>query len=112
MLRDYKLYLEDILESIETINSYIEGMDLDSFANDRKTVDAVVKNLEIIGEAARSLPNDLRATYSDIEWPRIIALRNILVHDYPSINLRIIWSITKNNLPVLEERVKKIIDEV
>ena len=112
MLRDYKLYLEDILESIETINSYIEGMDLDSFSNDRKTVDAVVRNLEIIGEASRRLPSELRTRYPDIEWARIIALRNIIVHDYPSINLRIIWSITKNNLPILDERIKKIIDEI
>lgn len=112
MPRDYKLYLEDILESIEKICSYIIGMDLETFSVDKKTIDAVVMNLAIIGEASRKIPDELRTRYPDIEWGRIISLRNIIIHEYPSINLRIIWSIAKNNLPVLEERIKKIIQEI
>jgi len=87
-------------------------MDLETFSSDKKTIDAVVMNLVIIGEASKKIPDELRTMYSDIEWGRIIGLRNIIIHDYPSINLRIIWSIAKKNLPVLEERVKKIIQEI
>jgi uncharacterized protein with HEPN domain len=112
MPRDYKIYLEDILESIEKIKRYIAGMELENFASDEKTVDAVVINLEIIGEATRKLPHEVRTRYPNIEWARIIGLRNIIIHDYPSINLRIIWSIAKNNLPVLAEQINKIIQEV
>ncbi|MHB8068918.1 MAG: HepT-like ribonuclease domain-containing protein [Desulfobaccales bacterium] len=112
MSRDYKIYCDDIIESIEKINCYIFGMDLDTFSNDRKTIDAVIMNLVIIGEAARKLPEELRIKFPDIEWARIIGLRNIIVHDYPSINLRIIWSIVKNNLPFLDQQIRKIIHEV
>ena len=112
MPRDYKLYLEDILESIEKISCYINGMDLETFSGDKKTIDAVAMNLAIIGEASRKIPDELRTKYPDIEWGRIISLRNIIIHDYPSINLRIIWSIAKNNLPILAKQIKKIIHEV
>lgn len=112
MPRDYKLYLEDIVESIEKIKSYIIGMDLETFSDDQKTIDAVVRNLQIIGEATRKLPDKVREKDQDIEWGRIIALRNIIIHDYPAINLRIIWSIANINLPILAERIKKIIHEI
>jgi|SRR4030042_1997320 len=111
MSRDYKVFLEDILQSIDKINRYITGMSLETFSSDEKTIDAVVRNLEIIGEATRRLPDEVRIRHSDIEWIRIIGLRNIIVHDYPSINLRIIWDISKNKLPVLETQIKKIIHE-
>jgi uncharacterized protein with HEPN domain len=111
MPRDYKVYFEDILESIDKINRYISGMDLETFSEDEKTVDAGVRNLEIIGEATRKLPDEIKIRYPDIEWVRIIGLRNIIVHDYSSINLRIIWSIVKDKLPILDEQIRKIIHE-
>ncbi len=66
--REYKLFIEDILESIDLIEQYTKEMDFDSFKADRKTVDAVIRNLEIIGEASKNIPENLRATNSDIDW--------------------------------------------
>jgi len=86
MPRDYKLYLEDILESIKKIREYIAGMSFDQFCVDRKTQDAVVRNLEVIGEAARNLPDEIKNIIADIEWKKITSLRNLLAHEYFGIN--------------------------
>jgi len=102
MSRDYRLYLDDILEAIKQIRSYVEGQDEESFANDRKTQDAVVRNLEIIGEAAKSLPDSFKETASEINWRKITGMRNILVHEYFGINLPIVWDVVQNKLDPLE----------
>lgn len=74
--RNWRLFLEDILESIELIKEYTKEMNLDSFRNDRKTIDAVVRNLEIIGEAARNIPDEIKDRYQEIDWRGMIGLRN------------------------------------
>lgn len=102
MSRDYKLYLDDILDSIDRIHRYIRGMGYDQFAADDKTMDAVVRNLEIIGEASKYLPEDWRENTAEIEWKKIIGLRNILSHAYFGINPLIIWDIIQNKLKPLE----------
>lgn len=79
--------------------------DRESFLNDEKTVDAVVRNLEIIGEAANRLPDDFKIQHTDIEWRRIIGLRNRIVHRYFGIDLDIIWEILKNELPAFKEKI-------
>ena len=90
MPRDPKVYLDDILEAITQIESYVEGMDFESFSKDRKTIDAVIRNLEIIGEAARALPDDIKRKTSGIEWHKMIGLRNILIHEYFGVNTAIV----------------------
>ena len=79
------------------------------FCNDEKTIDAVIRNLEIIGEAARRLPEEIRMKFADMEWHKIISLRNILIHEYPGIDLEIIWDIIENKLATLEEQIKEIL---
>jgi uncharacterized protein with HEPN domain len=103
MPRDYKQHIEDILESIRFIREYVEGMDYAMFEDDRKTQDAVLRNLEVIGEAARALPDEIRNRRSNFQWPKIVALRNILIHEYFGVNLRIIWDIVTNKLDELEK---------
>jgi len=107
MSRDYRLYLDDILEAIKQIRSYVEGQDEKSFANDRKTQDAVVRNLEIVGEAAKSLPDSFKETASEIDWRKITGMRNILVHEYFGINLPIVWDVVQNKLDQLEAVCQK-----
>ena len=109
MPKDYRVYLDDILEAIEKIRDYIELMSFDSFYNDPKTIDAVNRNLGVIGEAANRLTDEIRCKYPNIEWHRIIALRNIIIHDYASVDLEIIWDIVKNKLSLLEKQVKEIL---
>ena len=108
MHRDYKLYLDDILESIDRIFTYIDKLDYHAFAADRKTFDAVVRNLEIIGEAARNLPEEIKLSTAEIEWKKIAGLRNLLAHEYFGINKQIIWDIIQNKLLPLKSACNKM----
>ena len=109
MRRDYKIYLNDIIECIEKIMNYTTGLSSADFCNDAKTIDAVIRNLEIIGEAARRLPEEIRIKFPDVEWHKIISLRNILIHEYPGIDLETIWDIIENKLPPVKIQVKEIL---
>jgi uncharacterized protein with HEPN domain len=71
----------------------------------------VVRNLEVIGEAVRNIPADIRDRYSEIEWQRIAGLRNILIHEYFAVSLKIIWDIATNKLPILEQQIDKIMKD-
>ncbi len=106
--RSLEFLIEDIWDSIEKIERYIENMTQDNFQNDEKTTDAVVRNLEIIGEAAGRLPENFTDQHSEIEWVKIIGLRNRIVHEYFGVDLQIIWQILKNDLPAFKESLKKI----
>ncbi len=111
MHRDFRLYIDDILDAIGQIRVYTEGVDETAFKKDRKTQDAVIRNLEIIGEAARSLPQPVQESTPDVEWRKIKGLRNILIHEYFGINLPIVWDIVENKLSPLESACRKFIDE-
>lgn len=111
MHRDPRLYLDDILEAIAQIREYISSMDYESFARDRKTQDAVVRNLEIIGEAGVRLPEDMKDTASEIEWRKIVGLRNILIHEYFGISLPVVWDVVQNKLGPLEAACRKLLED-
>lgn len=107
---DWKLFLEDILESIELIESYVANMNFEEFKKDRKTIDAVIRNFEIIGEAARNIPEEIRNKFTDIDWKGIIGLRNRVVHEYFGVSLTIVWEIIKSDLPVLKDKIKQLFE--
>jgi uncharacterized protein with HEPN domain len=108
MPREYRQQIDDILESIIYINEYVAGMSFDDFAGDRKTRDAVIRNLEIIGEAARALPDEIKQK-SNIEWHKIVALRNILIHEYFGVNLKLVWDVIQNKLQELKTECKALL---
>lgn len=112
MPRDYRLYLDDILESVDRITEYVANMDFSMFVSDQKTIDAVVRNLEIIGEAAKNLPDHITSTIPEIDWRKITGLRNILAHEYFGINKEIIWDIVQNKISVLKSACEEMIKEV
>mgnify|MGYP006287965147 CR=1 FL=1 len=101
MHRDWKLFIQDIVEAIEIIREYTSNMDKSAFLRDRKTQDAVIRNLEIIGEASRSLPQEIKDNAPTIEWRKITALRNILIHEYFGVSRGILWDIIENKLSEL-----------
>ncbi len=103
MLRDHRLYLDDIREAIQAIREYTEGLTFESFSADRKTIDAVIRNLEIIGEAAKNLPEEFKAMSGDIEWRKIVALRNLLIHEYFGVSKPVVWDIVQNKLDPLDK---------
>jgi len=111
MPRDYKVCLEDILEAVHRIRSYTLGLTLDAFRLDSKTFDAVVRNLEIIGEATKGIPDSVRLKHPEVDWNRIRALRNILIHEYFGVDAEIIWDVVQNKLTALEKSAEKILQE-
>jgi uncharacterized protein with HEPN domain len=108
MPREYRQQIDDILGSISYIKEYIIGMSFDDFAGDRKTQDAVIRNLEIIGEAARALPDEIKQK-SNIQWYKIVAFRNILIHEYFGVNLKLVWDVVENKLEELETECKALL---
>ncbi len=106
---DDRSRLKHIMDSIHEIESYVENVSPDEFAGNSMMKHATVKLLEIIGEASNALSDALRASHPEIEWPKIIALRNLLVHQYFGIDPRIVWQIVTGDLPLLKEKIGKII---
>lgn len=107
----WKFRLRHILESMEKIQRYTAGMTFDSFRTDEKTVDAVINNLLIIGEAARHIPEAVQATSTEIPWPLMRGMRNVLVHEYDRINLPVVWKTVQDDLPPLAPLLRKVLEE-
>lgn len=110
MPKSHKVYLDDILKSIDRIEHYTQGMSYKEFSKTSLVSDAVVRNLEIIGEAVKNLPIEIKRRYPDIEWKKIAGLRDILIHEYFGINLQIVWDVVVNKLPELKGSIKKMAD--
>ena len=106
--RPTHLLVMDIIESIEKIERYIVDLDHDTFVMDQKGVDAVVWNLQVIGEAANRIPDALKEQHREIEWRRIVGLRNRIVHGYFGLDLEIIWEILQHELPALKATISDL----
>ncbi len=109
--RPIDLLLNDIRQAIDRIEQYIKNLSFDDFSDDQKSVDAVVRNLEIIGEAASRLPDEFREKYSEIEWYKVVGLRHRIVHEYFGIDLEIIWQILQKDLPELRRKITRIMSD-
>lgn len=106
--RDATLLVADIVLAISKINTYTEGLDFDSFMADSKTVDAVERNFEIIGEAATQLPKSIQEANPSIEWHSVVSFRNRLIHGYFGVDYQILWYVIQNDLPDLENKFATI----
>jgi uncharacterized protein with HEPN domain len=104
--RDSDLLIEDILAAIRKIERYTSGMDQAVFRKDEKTIDAVVRNLEIVGEASRQLPEDFLGRYPEVPWRQITGLRNRIVHEYFGLDLELIWQVVLHDLPQLKAQLE------
>ncbi len=109
MSRDVRIYLEDILESASRVLEYAEHMEFDDFLANKMAYDAILRNLELIGEAAKNVPNEIRGHYSQVEWRKIAGLRDVLVHQYFGLEDETLWNIVKTEVPELLEQVKRIL---
>jgi uncharacterized protein with HEPN domain len=103
--RSWQFRIDDIVEAINKIERYTHGIDFASWQNDEKTVDAVIRNLEVIGEASSHLPSEVQEQYEDVPWDMMKGIRNILAHEYFGIDLEIIWKTVKEDLPILKKRL-------
>jgi uncharacterized protein with HEPN domain len=109
--RDPKLLLQDIVEACEKIQVYTEGMDFKRFHDDNKTLDAVIRNFEVIGEASKQIPENFRDSHPHISWRHLIGLRNRIVHAYFGVDHQIIWKIIQENLEELKNEVILLIED-
>ena len=108
---DFILLVEDMLESANKIVKYTHGYDLENFLNDDRTIDAVVRNFEIIGEAANRISPEIRNDYPEIAWRRIRGFRNRIVHEYFGIDHEIVWSIITSDIEELIFQLQSILDK-
>ena len=106
--RDWTFRIQDILTSIEKIERYIKEMTLSEFKKDDLVMDAVVRNFEIIGEASKLIPANIRNKYPDVPWSEMAGIRNILIHEYFGVDTKILWSTAKKDLSSLKKQLLQI----
>lgn len=111
MSRDSDMYLEDILEAINRIQEYLQDVTRETFETDRLRIDAVIRNLEVIGEAVKQVPDSVQEKYPNVAWRKIAGLRDILIHKYFDVNLEIVWSVVQSNIPILKTEIQQILKE-
>ena len=109
--RNWKMRIGDILQCITKIQKHTQGYDFSDFEADEKTVDSVLRNLEIIGEAAKHVPRQVRERYPGLPWVEMQTMRNIVIHEYHGVNLKIIWETVTEDLPPIVPRLKEILEE-
>ena len=107
--RDWRFRIQDILKAIQKIEAYVEGITASQFKDNELIIDAVVRNLEIIGEASKSISPATRRLYPDIPWNQMNAMRNILIHEYFGVDVATVWHTTKTHLPTLKKQLKSIL---
>jgi len=107
--RDWKFRIDDIIEALDRIFQYTHDMDYNSWIEDQKTIDAVVRNLEIVGEAAANVPIEIQDQFTDIPWYQMKGMRNILIHEYFGIDNEILWKTIQDDLPSLKTKLMEII---
>lgn len=109
--REYADYLEDIIDAISKIAKFIEGMTFDQFTKDDKTAYAVLRALEIIGEATKHIPEKVRKSHPNVSWREMAGIRDKLIHGYFGVNLEVVWKTVTNDLPNLEPAIRFILSD-
>lgn len=110
--RDYSDYLQDIMDSINAVEEFVKGMDYEDFKKDRKTIFAIIRGIEVIGEASKNIPRTIRSKYPEIPWEDMAGMRDKLIHEYFGVDIDILWKTIQQDLPQLKIFVLKVIEEL
>lgn len=110
--RDTEILLADTIESIDKILLYTKDVSFNDFSKDDRTIDAVIRNLEIIGEAANKISETAKREIKNVEWYKIVGLRNVVIHEYFGVDINIIWQVIVNNLKPLKESIENYLKEL
>ena len=108
--REIADYLVDILTAIVEVEDFTRGMEYEEFTTDKKTINAVIRSLEVLGEATKHIPSPFRKKHPDIPWSKMAGLRDVLIHDYMGVDLMTVWKVVKERLPEVKEQVKALLD--
>src|SRR3989344_5570625 len=112
MKRDNKLFVKDIIDAMDSIEKFVGKMTLEELKDDEKTSSAVIRKFEIIGEAAKYMPNNIKEKYKDIQWKSMAGMRDRLIHAYFGIDYGLVWSAIKNEIPKLKPKLKKLVSSM
>jgi uncharacterized protein with HEPN domain len=110
--RTFRDYVKDILTSFEETQEFTRAMEFDAFARDRKTINAVVRSLEVMGEAAKRIPVEIREEYREIPWKGLTGMRDKLIHEYSGVDLEIVWGVVKTELPPLKPLFDRMVRDL
>lgn len=110
-MRDWKLYLKDILAAMDSIEQFVAGMDLETFRADDKTTSAVMRKLEIIGEASKRIPDAMRRDHPEVPWKEMAGMRDKLIHFYFGVDYGLVWKAIKERLPRIQTELRKMVEQ-
>jgi len=110
-MRDYKLYLRDILKAMESIEKFVEGMNFEEFQKDDKTSSAVVRKFEVMGEAAKRVPEHIKQKYQQVPWKEMAGMRDRLIHFYFGVDYKLVWTTIKERIPHIKPLIQEILGE-
>lgn len=109
--REIADYLQDILDSIHEIRDFTEGMSFDGFAGDKKTINAVLRSIEVMGEASRKIPEETRQQYPQVPWRKMSGMRDKLIHEYHGVDIDTVWQTLQEDIPPLKDMIQEIIEK-
>jgi len=112
MKRDVSLYVSDMLQNMEDAVAFVQGMGFDDFAADKKTINAVVRSVEVIGEAAKHVPDDIRSMAPSVPWRNIAGMRDRCIHDYIGVDTEMVWNVVKSDFPALRPQLEALFERV
>jgi len=111
MKKDLLIFIRHILDSMEKIESFMNKVKKNDFFNNEEKQSAVIRQIEIIGEAVKNIPDSFRKKYSDIPWKDIVGMRDKLIHHYFGVNLENVWKVIREDIPILKEQIKEILEK-
>jgi len=112
MSRNITLYVKDILQNMQDAEEFIRDMSYEQFAGDKKTLNAVLRSIEVIGEAAKNVPDEVRDKYPDIPWKEMAGMRDKVIHFYFGVDKEVVWSVVKDRIPAIRPPIEKMLREI